>query len=291
MFGSRIARAFATFAVTSLVLTIATAGIARADSEDHLGIEAFHQLQGRELHAPGAGNPFKQPGNLIDHGGPVIPNANLYAIWWGAPSGFASDANAGLTDLLTNFGSSQYLQVVSQYMRGASLSTHYVRSFTDTSAPTSKPSTSSLQAEVQKVLDANGATPDPNGVYFVFTTNFPKGTNYCAWHSGATVHGTAIAQAYMPNTSGIAGCDPGNDYNANTYSQGTRSVANVTAHELMEAITDKTPGGTTTAWTDNQGSEVSDKCAWKFANKVQVGSTYWQLQENWSNAVSGCVQQ
>jgi hypothetical protein len=285
VFGSRIARAFATFAVTSLVFTIATAGIARAADD----AEEFHQLKGKELHAA---SPFRQTGgNLIDHGGPVISNAHLYAIWWGTPSSFPSDANAGLTNLLTNFGGSQYLQVAAQYMRGAALSTSFVQSFTDTSAPTSKPSTSSLQSEIQKVLNANGATPDPNGVYFVFTTNFPRGANYCAWHSGASVNGVAIAQAYMPNTAGIAGCDPGNAYNANSYSQGTRSIANVTAHELIEALTDKLPGGSTTAWIDSQGAEVSDKCAWKFANKVLIGATYWQLQENWSNAVSGCVQQ
>jgi hypothetical protein len=286
VFGSRTARAFATFAVTTLVFTIATAGVARASNDD---AEAFHQLNGRDVHAA---NPFGQSaGNLVDHGGPILPSAHLYTIWWGNPANFPSDAQAGLTNLLTNFGSSQYLQVAAQYMRGASLSTSYLTTYADTSAPPSKASTASIQSEIAKVLGQNGATPDPNGIYLVFTSTFPRGGNYCAWHSGATVNGVAIAQAYMPNTSGIAGCDPGNLYNANSYSQGTRSIANVTSHEVMEAITDKTPGGSTTAWVDGQGSEISDKCAWKFANKVLVGSTYWQLQENWSNAVSGCVQQ
>jgi hypothetical protein len=286
VFGSRTVRAFATLAITSLVFTVATAGVARAEKED---VEAFHQMTGRDVHAA---SPFRQSaGNLIDHGGPILPSAHLYAIWWGPSNGFPSDAQTGLTDLLSNFGSSQYLQVVAQYMRGASLTTSFVTSYVDTSAAPSKASTSSIQSEIAKVLSQNGATPDPNGIYLVFTSTFPRGGNYCAWHSGATVNGVAIAQAYMPNTAGIAGCDPGNLYNANQYTQGTRSIANVTAHEVMESITDKTPGGTTTAWIDSQGAEVSDKCAWKFANKVLVGSTFWQLQENWSNAVSACVQQ
>src|SRR5690242_1399660 len=46
---------------------------------------------------------------LSDYGGPILPQANLYAIWWGPKNGWPSDTRANITNLLTNFGSSQYL--------------------------------------------------------------------------------------------------------------------------------------------------------------------------------------
>jgi hypothetical protein len=91
----------------------------------------------------------------------------------------------------------------------------------------------------------------------------------------------------MPNTTGIAGCDPGDLFRCNSFSQGTRSLANVTSHEYMEAITDPDAN----AWFDRSGAELGDKCAWQFQRCVQLTNGSWQLQEEWSNAARGCVQQ
>ncbi len=285
----RSARTLAAIAVAATVLSAAGIGAAAADQP---GAEHFDQQRpDAVVAARGSGGPHASGGNLVDHGGPVLPAANLYAIWWGPASGFPTDAQSGISSLLTGFGGSQYLQIAQQYMRGSALTTNFAKTWLDTSAPPTKASTSTITGEISKVLTANGATPDPNGIYLVFTSTFPNGGNYCAWHSAASINGVSFAQAYMPNTSGIAGCDPGNLYNANSYSEGTRSIANVLAHEMMEAITDKLPAGSTYAWIDSGGAEIGDKCAWQFGNKVLVGSTYWQLQEEWSNAVSGCVQQ
>jgi hypothetical protein len=128
-----------------------------------------------------------------------------------------------------------------------------------------------------------------NAVYFVFTSNFPK-AKYCAWHGYGTCNGATIQIAYVPNTTGVAGCDPGNFYNCNSYSQGTRSLANVTSHEFMEAITDPD----LSAWYDSSKSEIGDKCAWQFSSCVNLTGHSWQLQEEWSNAAGpagACVQQ
>jgi hypothetical protein len=119
------------------------------------------------------------------------------------------------------------------------------------------------------------------------TSNFPRHVNFCAWHGSGTCNGTTIQVSYQPNTTGIAGCDPGNLYNCNSYSQGTRSLANVASHEFMEAITDPNLN----AWYDSSGSEIGDKCAWTFSSCVSLTGGNWQLQQEWSNAVSGCVQQ
>ena len=226
--------------------------------------------------------------NLIDHGGPVLPASHTYLIFWGTQSKWPSDAFTGLPTLFAGFNASPWLSIAGQYMRGASVSSSYVSTLTDTSAPpTRSPSTVTIVNEVTKVLGAHKIAASPSAVYLVYTSNFPKQNSFCAWHSHGTSSGVDIAVAYMPNTTGVAGCDPGNLYNANSYSQGTRSLANVSSHEFMESITDKDIN----AWYDSSGSEIGDKCAWMFSAPVPLSNgSKWQLQEEWSNAMKGCVQ-
>jgi hypothetical protein len=229
--------------------------------------------------------------NLVDHGGRVLPSSNTYAIWWGTPSAFPSDAQAGIDALFKGMNGSSFLGIEKQYMRGASVSSSFHTNLSDSasSPPTRSPATSTIVNEACSVITANGLTPDPNAVYFVFTSNFPGGhVSYCAWHSYGTCNGVTIQVGYMPNTTGLAGCDPGNLYNCNGYSQGTRSVANVTSHEFSEAITDPDLN----AWYDSSGAENGDKCAWQFSSCVNLGAgNSWQLQKEWSNSISGCQQQ
>lgn len=225
--------------------------------------------------------------NLVDNGGNVLPTSNTYAIWWGNQSAFPTDAKSGLDAFFEGVNGSSFLNVSTQYMRGSTPASTFHTNWTDASSPPShNPQVYSIVNEACKVIARNGQTPDPNGIYFVYTSNFPH-VGYCAWHSHGTCNGVDIKVAYMPNTTGIAGCDPGNLYNCNSYSQGTRSLANVTSHEFMETITDPD----LSAWYDGSGSEIGDKCAWQFASCVTLTTGSWQLQEEWSNAAGGCVQQ
>lgn len=130
----------------------------------------------------------------------------------------------------------------------------------------------------------NTPGPDPYGISFVITSNFPKGGNYCAWHSYGTCDGSQIAVVYLPNVTGVSGCEISSS--ANTYSSAAQSMVNIAAHELSETITDPFLN----AWYDSSGQEVGDKCAWQFGAPVLLGTTSWQLQEEWSNANKGCVQ-
>jgi hypothetical protein len=237
-----------------------------------------------------AGHQAAGANNLIDHGGLILPASKIYYIWWGNSSGWPSDASAGLTAFADGLNGSNFLSsndIFPQYMRNASTpSTAYVTSIYDSSTPPKHgPGTSTIVNEVCKVL--SGQTPDPTAVYVVLTSNFPRGANYCAWHSWGTCNGKTIQVAYLPNTTGVAGCDPGNLYSCNGYSQGTRSIANVLSHEFSEAITDANGN----AWYDSSGSEIGDKCAWQFSSCVGLKTGNWQLQEEWSNKVSGCAQQ
>ena len=237
---------------------------------------------------PQRGGPHAAPTNLVDNGGPVVAASRSYAIWWGDQSAFPNDAKTGIADLLGGLNKSNYLDIASQYMRGSRISTGFVTSWTDPSAPPDRsPSVATVLNEVSNAITANGATPDPTATYFVYTSNFPRGAvKFCAWHAFGMVNGVDVQVAYMPNTAGIAGCDPGATFDRTGFSQGTRSLANSTAHEFMESITDPHLD----AWFDSSGQEIGDKCAWQFVATVDVGGLGWQLQEEWSNAFTGCVQ-
>jgi len=179
---------------------------------------------------------------------------------------------------------STYAKSATQYLRGASLAVKLAQTKVDASTPPSPKGVGAgtLGLEVAKEF----GTVDPLGLYFVFTSNFPAGANYCAWHGATSVNGKLIAVAYVPNTSNVAGCNPGNLFGL-AGSEGLRSLANVSAHEFMESITDTV----FTAWRDSSGSEIADKCAWQFVSPVTLANgSRWQLQEEWSNAIIGCVQ-
>lgn len=226
--------------------------------------------------------------NLVDHGGKTLPTSSTYAIWWGNQSDFPADAQSGLDSLFEGMTGSSFLGISSQYMRGSAPASTFHTNWTDTSAPPNQdPSISTIVNEACKVLTANGTTPDTDGIYFVYTSN-PSHDNRCAWHNHGTCKGVDIQVAYMPSTTGgVAECDPGNLYNCNSYSQGTRSLANVTSHEFMETITN----ADLSAWYDSSDSEIADKCAWNFSSCVTLTNGSWQLQEEWDNATSSCVQQ
>jgi hypothetical protein len=172
-------------------------------------------------------------------------------------------------------------------MRGATPTTAYVISASDISAPPRRgPSTATIVNEVCSVIKAHGWQPDATALYTVVTSNFPR-VNYCAWHDHGTCNGTDIKVAYLPNASGVAGCDPGNLFSCNTYSQGTRSMADSYAHEFSETITDPDIN----AWYDSSGNEIGDKCNFTYSACVNLGTNNsWQLQEEWSNAAKACVQ-
>lgn len=248
-----------------------------------------HSMRTHEAHSTSTSG-----GLLLDKGGKVLLSSDTYAIWWGSATAWNSSAQKALGDLLGGFNKSNYLGIAQQYMRTNTtlISSNYIGAVDDPSAPPSKVSPSTLGTEVAKEF---GTNLDTNGIYFVYTSNFPRGGNFCAWHSYATVNGKRIAVAYMPNTANVAGCDPQVAGGTSYTDEGINSLANVTAHEFMESVTDTQPASGSYAWIDSSGSEIGDKCAWQFNSNVALSDgTTWKLQEEWSNAANnktgGCVQ-
>lgn len=234
--------------------------------------------------------------NLINRGGPVLQSSTAYAIYWGNQSKFPSDLKTAMPIFFEGYGDSVYSYILDQYLPDVETSNFDPATIADkTAAPRRSPSTAAIVKEACKYiksgklpLDAIDATNDSGGIYFVFTANFPRNLNFCAWHSYGTCKGQKIAVAYIPNLKNVLGCNPGDLYAANAYSEGTRADANVVAHEESEAITDPELD----AWFDSSGYEVGDKCAWMFSSEVALANdTNWQLQEEWSNSGSACAEE
>ena len=222
---------------------------------------------------------------MVSHGGNVLsPTTKTEAIFWGtewSSASFAGDKIDGIDSFFTGYGGSNYAGASTEYAGNNGQVTRdvqYLGHVLDTrAAPTKALSTSSAVAEACRIT--NNA-PDPLALYLIYTSTGAGHVNYCAWHSyGTCSNGAPVQVAYMPNIDGIAGCDPGDT--SGLHSQGLAALANVTAHELSETITDPRNGG----WYDSSGNENGDKCAWSFFTPVLLrnGST-WKLQMEWSNA-------
>jgi hypothetical protein len=236
------------------------------------------------------------------HGGPVMTNAagvNAYAIWYGNWS--ANDATTILTDMLHHIGGSPYFNINTTYHDGAGRrvvnAVTLMGTTNDAYSQGSALSDSGVEAVVSRALSSGALPKDSNGVYFVLTSadvNETSGfcTQYCGWHTSASLAGTDIKFAFIGNPdrcpSACEAQSTGPNGNA-----GADGMASIIAHELEEAATDPD----LTAWYDNRGNENADKCAWTFGTtstapdgsqyNMTLGTRQYLIQQNWINAGSG----
>lgn len=233
----------------------------------------------RALHAQsiGGGNAGTSP-LMTSHGGTVLTANKTMAIFWGSWTS-PGDIITGIDAFFGGWGGSGMANDSTEYSgtngQVTSSSTYIGHTIDSTTPPKRALSTSQAVAEACKIT---GNNPDPMGVYFIYTSTGAGHVNYCAWHSwGTCSNGAQVQVAYMPNITGIAGCNPNSIENM---SEGLAALANVTSHELSEAITDPRGAG----WFDSSGAENGDKCAWSFDHDVSFGGKTWKLQMEWSNA-------
>src|SRR5579859_3825947 len=181
------------------------------------------------------------------HGGTVLVTNTTHAIFWGsewASASFAGDKITGMDSFFSGFGGSRFAATSSEYTgTNGQVTTNstYAGHQLDLSAAPSR--SIKVSAAVAEVCALTNDQPDPNGVYFLFTSTGAGHVNFCAWHSWGNCSNRAPLQvAYMPNIDGIAGCDPQDTFGTG-HSQGLAALANVTSHELQEAITDPQGAG------------------------------------------------
>jgi hypothetical protein len=215
------------------------------------------------------------------HGGNILVANKTEAIFWGS-WGNPGDIITGVDTFFGGWGGSGMASDSDEYYGTTNghvtSSSTYLGHVIDSSSPPSRAlSTSGAVSEGCKITNNS---PDPNALYLIYTSTGAGHASYCAWHSwGTCSNGAPIQIAYMPNITGVSGCDPGSDVTSE--SEGLAAVVNVTSHELSETITD--PRGT--GWFDSGNGENGDKCAWSFHNDVTLSNgSKWKLQMEWSNA-------
>jgi hypothetical protein len=208
------------------------------------------------------------------------------SIFWGAKFASASytgDLMTGLDQFYAGIGGSTYLNTNSEFSGSNGRVTNasaFGGHLVDTgSSLTRAPSrTSVILTEVAKVI----GSPVANGYYPVYTDLKRGSAGYCAWHSWGSINGVPVQFAFFFDLAGDPGCDPQDP--ATIHSQGLEALANVSGHELSEALTDPRGDG----WYDNGGAENADKCAWTFgSSSLTFGGTSWKIQGNFSNAAFG----
>lgn len=224
--------------------------------------------------------------NMTYHGGPVMAaGASVQPIFWGTSWNTASavgDKITGIQSFYAGMGGTSYDGTNSEYTQtgGAHVGSGVTLGATHidlSTAPRNGNRTSTILAEVCKEI----TNPVTNGYYPVYTDRLRGNAGFCAWHSVGTCNGVQVQFAFFFRLDGDPGCDPGT---TGGHSQGLSAIANVSGHELSEALTDPHLDG----WFDSSGAENADKCAWTFGTNLLGFSngTSWRIQGNWSNAAA-----
>jgi hypothetical protein len=230
-------------------------------------------------------------GSLVYHGGPVITQAHVVAIYWGS-SWSGNSLATSISNYLAAYGTTGEYNTITQYS-GIQKSNLGTTSWVDTSNPPTNATDAAIQGEVEKYLQTHAF--DPNAIYEVFLPNGVYSSDgsstscggpnlaYCAYHGNyAGSHGNT-RYASMPYPS-CGGCQTSGFSVA-------QNIEHFISHETREAVTD--PDGT--GWWDRRGYEADDKCAWSpspFADAstgTNADGTGFAYQYEWSNANSGCI--
>lgn len=261
--------------------------------------------------------PHSHNNNLSSGGGEIQTTPAVYISWWGpawttgfSTGGYTSaQAQTYVEGFFGNVGGSSWNGVVTQYCQGVAAGTQTCTAsqgvafisnpqgqlkgtWNDTTTVPRHIRQSDIAAAAER-LAAHFEPLDPNATYLVFTPTGQSmrgfGTQWCAWHSSETTSAGQLAYGYIPYLPDAGAACGENFINSTntTYGNGYFDGFSVVAgHEYSEAETDPFPSS---GWTDSQGSENADKCAWSSGSgNITLGSHYYAVQPTWSNAISGC---
>jgi hypothetical protein len=260
--------------------------------------KGFGELDNTPLNASGgkAGG-MAGTADLSLHGGPVmVAPTNLYYIWYGSQWDTAS--KNVLTNLGQKVGGSPHYNINTTYYNTAG--TKVVNSVTlaGTTINTGTLGTALTDANIQTIVSnaiTSGALPaDANGVYMVLTdkaTTATSGfcTQYCGWHTHATISGKDIKYAFVGNAETQCASSCGATSPSPNNTPGADGAASVLMHELEETVTDPDLN----AWyATSNGMENGDKCAWNYgttstaSNGARYNQTFgtmkYLIQQNWA---------
>jgi hypothetical protein len=233
-------------------------------------------------------------GNVIDHGGPEMSNAQFRAIYWNASVANSTATSLGYATIKDqidgfinvfadnlNYGGSATsdYSIVQQYgsRNPVSALLPNLGYRIDTQPAKTKMTDTDIQTYLAGLFNSGAETANAATLYGVY---FPAGmrislqggascSGFCGYHSHFAYNGALIKYAVFPYT------------NCSACSIAGKSVADiltiVTGHEIREAVTDAMGD----AWYDSTGREADDKCAWH--NLYQMTNGGFWVQPEYSN--------
>jgi hypothetical protein len=272
-------------ALLALCVGTSAAAMAQVQPEnDVIPHKIQHRINpwGATSDAPTAGGTGPMSPAIAWNGGPVMAGApDVHLIWygnWNQSNG--SDTPTGQTlvrDFISGVSGSNYLAINNAYTGSGNTkvtgtvgtvqeaNVGYLKGFR-----AKRLRDSDITTIVTSYINAHGGA-QPNAVYFVLTSsdvNETSGfcTRYCGWHTNGAINGVDVKYSFVGNAnrclSGCAAQTTSPNGNA-----GVDGMISVVAHEFEEALTDPDPRS---GWTDANGSENADKCAWTFGQTPQL---------------------
>jgi hypothetical protein len=229
--------------------------------------------------------PVKRDAPIRHRGGPIMRGTiNTYVILYGnwMNSTHTNNVRAMTEDFLSGIGNSSWYLVNTEYYDDngyISGQSSYISMTGFNTIDYRYGDSLSAQDIFSITKDAitSGNLPfDSHGVYFVLTSadvsqhssnnrSFCSGSSgFCGWHSvgSMALHGVSknIKFSFVGDPTNCRMCDtqrtsPNGDWAAD-------AMVSVIAHELAETATDPEFN----AWTDDEGYENADKCAWRYGD-------------------------
>jgi len=228
---------------------------------------------------------------LVDHGGGVMSNPGIFAIYWNSAIANATATSLGYPTISSQLNAfinafsdrvnwhdaaTADYTIVQQYGRTSPISSTLANfgALVESQATLSTISNTTIASHLAGLFAAGTLTPDANTIYSVF---FPPGmqvtagtaascTSFCAYHSAFSYSGIIIKYAVYPYP-GCASCSAG---------AAADSLTTFISHETRETVTDPVNG-----WYDPSGNEGDDKCAWSHLYRIANGG--FLVQPEWSN--------
>ena len=232
---------------------------------------------------------------LVDHGGPLIGNPNIYLVWYGdwnqnnGSKGDTPDGQALIRQWAHDIGGSAYYQLNSSLSAARTTITgnaYYVNETTETGTSKSL-SDANIQSIIGNAITKSGGLGyDPNGVYFLITSSDVTAssgfcTQYCGWHTHGNISGAGnVRYSFIGNAARCYSACAAQSTKSPNGLPGIDAAISVLSHELEEANTDPDLN----AWFARTGYENADECAWTFGHaQFTVPSTDPLINGSWAN--------
>lgn len=240
------------------------------------------------------------------YGGPVIENAKVYVVYWGAGSQLDAAVTApagGMADFFAGVLNSSYIDWLNQYDTdlpaqagshhgAAGTAQHigrgnYAGTYEMTHVPPGNVTDAIVQQQLLAAIDSGELPPDdPNSVYAIYFPASVAVDSSCKNSNAgfAGYHGITSNTASLddPVYMVLASCASDGDY-----------FGSLSSHELIEAITDRapTPGDVPDypqAWNDLQAFELADICEDLPDSSVSTPLGTFTVQTIWDVANTFC---